>query len=546
LPRTVPPESVSSDPISPYSSSPRKEGVPLTVKSPTKAVQVHESEDISVNLPRPYDDDDEEELPDLNVALAKEKTVREQERKKKELLEMKARLAAQAKNQSVEYSDDDLQVDGPTSIESTKRVTGRRPPYHIAATVGRPKGEYSSSLKAIFGNNFKHQRVDHNNYSRMLEQMARAESTKLAKAKDAEWAQRGGRVDANVSEHQMMDVVKSVAQQALEHAHRRQIESPNADDSDDTQSNGGDYTNESDKQFQGTPPDANDTLVGEADESWAEDITMVDEDPKAAEEDDKPPKVVANTRRRVVDSDSEEDENTHKKGKILVPDTSMSIDEDSLSTGLERPGSASSFEEHDKENRSVVRRGFSTVRPIMGTRQSTLHGLEDRQARLSMRSDDSPLRDEHDSDGENVQPLFSKPEDEEGLFLDVQPLNSEGTPSGMLLPRRSTKPLLGQSSSSSSSFLDPSPCLKPVLGRTSSLSSGSPLQLGGGFSQLFESGTEKQSHNASPKNDHSHLFDDETQQPAARPFTPKKLLFGRTVSNGLVTITDMRLSETPI
>lgn len=367
--------------------------------------------------------------------------------------------------------------------------------------------------------------------NQLLARKVQEGNQELTTRKEAEWVRRGGKIVNSAPGGQTLGVagstseaLKAYAEKAMKAAVEKGA-GVQADDEDDSDEDWAEMRGSASPSPQ--PEDLSGQNDGGDNEDDA-DITMVDEadenlvserDP----EDQENHQIRAPRRSRaIVDSESEgeNDENAIPMPSTMLPPHmqhrgSLSSLEGCTEDEYDKENNTSLIfdRSEDKENKAVVRHTVPPGRPLFGTRKSSLFDLEDGVSRgLSMspglenRSADADDEDEANDENVNVTVNKRKPMKlmDEDVFAS-KPGSTFGSPS-FAARLQQASPVRTLSRSGGLPALAPSPTLAPFLGggkgkgKASGFSQFSDDDGGGfgamplqaSFSDLFESGTEKQ------------------------------------------------------
>lgn len=500
-------------------------------------------------------DSDSDDLPEVGQLVTEETKKQEQERKQRELLEMKRRLLAkQSTKPFITYDDDDdleiIPTQQPQAFikkEEAERKLGKKKVSEgrkrqlnfggigLAAqkaketpVKGKDRLIFSTSTKKSRGKK-DDGRMSQAELNKTLAMQVMEASKQVSQEKQEEWNRRGGRTidDRAVPSISLTDAQQAYAEKGLSIVEGRAMDV----DQDEEDQSDEDWSPEMRGSASPSPQLEGDEADDEDQEPAEEDITMVN-DENVDDMDDE--KITIRTRlpRRslaIVDSDSEtenNDENAPPARKTPyvfgLPNSPFSAqdsnDENTLLPGLpsmKHRGSLSSMEEptedendkenntslmfdrsEDKENKAVVRHSNTGGKRPLGTRKGSLFDLEREVARglsLSPRIEtrDIDADDEADENEDPRKPLKDLLDDDDPFLSRPRTLKAmpsftdrlaQSSPTATL-PSASLAivPLIGSLNKGGfSQFLDDEP---RAFG-------GAPLQPG--FSDLFESGTEKQ------------------------------------------------------
>lgn len=497
-------------------------------------------------------DSDSDALPEVGELVSEEQKKRDQAHmllEKKKLL-----LAQQANKPDVSEDDDDLEIVPASEMqvavkeEEAERKSGKKKRISegrkrqlnlggiglerqrakatplkdeassfVSSSVGKLKGKKASAI------------MTQDELNKSLVQRVVSVNRELTKQKEEEWVRRGGKVidGAEGASSSTNDASTAYAEKGLQAAREQGIGMEV--DGDEDEGSDEDWTPEM-RGSASPSPQPNDDEEGDEENQAIEedqeaDVTMVNpESDVLATDDDFEEKQVLNVRPRrraqaIVDSDSdgEKDENTfpipkstprtfgspqnynNENTTLSIPISSMSH-RGSLSSTDERTEDENDKENNtslmfdrseDKENKAVVRHGDTGAKHLLGTRTSSLFSLEHEIARgLSMspvmqsrgidaddeddenEDDRLPLKDLYDDDPFDSQVTSSKPPASFAARL------QQASPAATFPPISNLATFIEDDSGSPQS-----PQVPSVFG-------AEPLQPG--FSDLFESGTEKQ------------------------------------------------------
>ncbi|KAJ7507438.1 hypothetical protein B0H11DRAFT_2271120 [Mycena galericulata] len=502
----------SDDPISSFSSSPgdhRSAQVP--VESVNEVVAPFPQTLIPSNTElRALDNSDDEELPEVSIILNDLKKVKTQEEKKRELMEMKLKLAAQPRRATIlDDDDDDLEI-----ISETK-------PKDLVMGSKQKLSEGRKRQMAMSGISLAQQRVKqsgtppkplasgmtHDQLAKNMAKLVAEKNAAITKQKEDEWKKRGGEVVEVVGDAAEMAVLKAAALKDYAEKGQKTAAAREArmqvDMDEDEDANDEDWTE----------------MRGDADVEDA-DITMVNEEEGEEDEEDEndendaPARIKSSVRRTraIIDSDSENDENTapvQKSASFILRESILGHGNDEnnlvspieLASGAIHRGSASSMDERtedegdkennthlmydrseDKENKAVPRHPLGG-RPATLGRQGSLFGLEEGMQR-------SLTENQNNAGGDRRRPLQNLLPDEDPFF--AEPGASSSVDFAARLQQASPSPLDTPASTLQPSFeaVDSKVAFSQFSDDESGSFKGAPLQPG--FSDLFESGTEDQ------------------------------------------------------
>jgi mediator of replication checkpoint protein 1 len=493
-------------------------------------------------------DSDSDVLPEVGELVSEEQKKQDRAHVQKALLERKKKLLlAQQATKPAVSDDDDLEVVPAREIqaavkeEEAERKSGKKRKHSegrkrqlnlggiglerqrakaasskdeaspfIISSVSRLKGKKDSAI------------MTQGELNRTLVQRVVSVNRELTKKKEEEWVRRGGNVidGGEGASSSANDASTAYAEKGLKVAEERGT----AMEVDEDEGSDEEWTPEM-RESASPSPQSDDgehgdeeTQAIEEEEEQEADITMVNPESEVlAMDDDFDEKQVlkVRTRRRVqaiVDSDSDggNDENTFpipKPKQHVFLSLQDHSNEDAIIPLMSHRGSLSSTDERtedendkenntslmfdrseDKENKAVVRHGDASTKHPLGTRTSSLFGLEHGVARsLSLspvlQSHDTDTDDEDDDNDDSRRPLKDLLDDDPfasqvKLSTSFTARLQQGSPATVLPLAASLATYMGKDGSYPQVLQEPS-----VVG-------GEPLQPA--FSDLFESGTEKQ------------------------------------------------------
>ncbi|KAJ7591403.1 hypothetical protein C8J56DRAFT_935419 [Mycena floridula] len=455
----------SSDPIISFSS-------PLVTPSRPDlfSVQVGEMSRPPQASPLPANDSDSDDLPDVNEMVAKEMEKSDSVSKQRKLRELKLRLMAN-KEDVQDESDDELEIvesrpKDPRALvnqAAKHRKSGRKSGLRDRRISVLPPTKAKPSLQG--------QKITATSITENLYRTMESKKVEMTREKEEQWVQRGGRLaETIVTDSNVLTTAEAALKAYNERAtmeEEMQVDEGEASDEDE---DGSEHLRGS-----ASPEPEDDQLESPS----LADTTLVDEeaDEKTEEEDEGEQQFIKHRRRAapVVHSDSENDENDENRappglkrshasiGRILVEDSSMMVEDTGINLGSSDEGDKENYDRSDDKENTAVRPLF----PRSMRQGSGLFGLtEGLQRHLSM----SPGPGEIDDDDEiDARPPLQT--------LSDDPSSSAAT----LLPSPSLKSY--RSSAGTQSWND-----EPGL-----------VALQSGFSQLFETGTEKQTKTQVPR-----------------------------------------------
>ncbi|KAF5369809.1 hypothetical protein D9758_001353 [Tetrapyrgos nigripes] len=461
---------------------------------------------------KPLDDSDSEDLPDIDSvtkqvqAAGKPASIRQSK-----LAELKQKALGNQQPVPKDDSDSDLEIEvlppsgkGKTVDKGKSVIRRNTQQQKLNVAHRKPMLANAHGRKSLPAGS-----VPNTQYlNKMLLERANDQQAELISKKEEEWKRRGGKLEASTDDHSqnVVDAVASWAEKGLETAAQT---SGRHDNSDDEEEEDEDYVP---IERGSASPEPNELDAGFEEDDEA-DITMVNEDDENEDSENVVNRRPAARGRAVIDSD-EEDAGENDENLVPPPprqplgdvseDWSMSVDENSASRPFLRRGSFSSAyateEEPDKEN---IDRGdnkenqavslLSLGRPPLGSRQSSRRNLEDSASRLSISPGQRSLSGGDEMDDQENQPV-RRP---------LGPLHTEESfsPSSLPFTARLQRAASLAQNDTLSPTLNSSPKFAPLLAEDSSKlgfsqfsedgANFSPKPLQAGFSDLFETGTQK-------------------------------------------------------
>ncbi|KAF8974693.1 hypothetical protein BDZ97DRAFT_1774908 [Flammula alnicola] len=501
----------ASDPIEPYSSPPvNTRSAPARSNAGPSHFAVHAKPRVQQS-PSPHDSDNDD-LPEVSDMLREA----EEQRKKKELQQMKMRALEKLQSKPSTNNDDcldDLEImDSTTRMEVEEEhrrkqqlrlanVNASRQIFSKASAPLDVRSTHGDSTSVILQ---QAGLLDQVKLSRLMATQAQKEARMIAKKKEEEWQKHGGHITVHPgAPAEGLDMaVKTIAEKGLKVAAATVAGKMDIDGEDE---------DEDDEDWGPASPapredaDEEQEAEEETDENTPtdKDTIMVDvEDPEL-----EVPKVLT-TRRMIVTSDSEEEENDEN-----APERPASISNQEryrrATSSAELPTEDEQDKENntmlmydrseDKENTAVVRHGRLSNAPlsIFDIGDASSPSLSPSVPSLDWNARRPGLELDDESVAERRRPF--------------QELISEESPSSTHLPSSLMQSFAAQLQQASPlpGTSVPTPKLKPFLGAplnsSKSFSGFSQFSEGGdsdvfeagpslqpGFSDLFESATEKQ------------------------------------------------------
>ncbi|KAK7470981.1 hypothetical protein VKT23_002395 [Stygiomarasmius scandens] len=456
--------------------------------------------------------DDESDSDDLPPVILSKPLGPKLTGKRAELAQMKERLLQRQSVTKDDDSDDDLEVtDRPDPSASTS--VNRQPLVKKESAVARNvqqklnvahrKPSVAASghgRKSFPGVGLPMAISNPADLNKITLRAAQNQAAETRKRKEDEWVRRGGRLESADGQQSSGNMglaawvekgLSAVAQTARE---------PESNDEED----------EEDEDYAPIERGSASPEGSDAEEEDQEDVTMVNDDEEAVQ-------IVSRrtgSRRAVVNSDEEDegenDENAPPPGQPrhnILEDFSMEVDDEGSSEPVMRRASLSSYATEDegdkenidrgenKENQAVAAPLFSVgaSRPPLGSRQSSMINLEERASRLSMSPGERVLDEDDDEENQPVRRPLKALRSEESF--------SPSVPFSTRLQRAES---FANTDTAPSPTLGSSPRFAPLVAgggakldfsqfsQEDSAQAFSPKPLQAGFSDLFESGTQKE------------------------------------------------------
>lgn len=462
---------ISSDPIQDFTSSPMDKHAELN--GPEEAQ----------GGPSRFQDGSDEELPDMAVVMK----VQQEEKRKVEISEQRKNELAVMKERALKYKsgniDDDTESDDLEFVEGTLVPEDNPKPRTISNyekklsgiagfSVGRNKPQYQAldnsqgdrylkrAAKPTFGTERNRQasaNVDHRALKAAILAKASKQSLKVTKEKEEEWLRSGGKLvkrEGIVSGGPLSiaNIAKTLADRRMESAaHEAEASGSDSDSEYNEDEASEEYDSEGAPQEKYSGESDNDV---DADGAKTGDIEMPEMSQARTEtdNDDLPLKAhKAKQAKRALVSDSDEEDSV-PKGKVLVPETSMIMDDSDQHENRSLNGIGSDEENKENDNRYMF------------------HGGEDKENLvISPSSPTSPLRQRITKIGNRtISPLSISPQ--QRVVQKREPLQARFIDDFDQPTSRSP-----EASSTKADLKNPTGSFTPAL-----------LSNKGGFSQLFE------------------------------------------------------------